>query len=129
MKQAGVGAAFRRPVGVALIATVVLASVSRTPAAVSDPVATEAGKLSGITLESGVRAFKGIPFGAPPVGELRWKEPQPVPKWDGVRRADQWGNACVQPHQPARNPNNVTVDHIHLQFLPDNVGAAATLAH
>src|SRR6185295_12354557 len=69
---------------------------------------------SGITLKSGVRAFKGIPFGAPPVGDLRWKEPQPVPKWEGVRKAEQWGNACVQPNQPARNPNNVTVD------LPDS---------
>ena len=56
-----------------------------------------AGKLSGVTLPSGVRAFKGIPFGAPPVGDLRWKEPQPVAKWDGVRKADQFGNVCVQP--------------------------------
>jgi len=60
-------------VRLALVATVVLVSVSRTPAAVSDPVATDAGKLSGVTLKSGVRAFKGIPFGAPPVGDLRWK--------------------------------------------------------
>ena len=55
------------------------------------------GKLSGVTLKSGVRAFKGIPFGAPPVGDLRWKEPQPVAKWSGVRKADQFGNVCVQP--------------------------------
>ena len=77
--------------GIALVATIVVVSVSRTPAAVSDPVTTDAGKLSGITLTSGVRAFKGVPFGAPPVGDLRWKEPQPVPKWDGVRKAEQWG--------------------------------------
>jgi para-nitrobenzyl esterase len=101
-------------VAVLLSTAVVIASVSRTPAAVSDPVATDAGKLSGVTLKSGVRAFKGIPFGAPPVGDLRWKEPQPVPQWDGVRKADQWGNACVQPNQPNRHPNNVTVD------LPDS---------
>ena len=71
-------------------------------------------RLSGVTLPSGVRAFKGIPFGAPPVGELRWKEPQPVAKWDGVRKAEQFGNVCVQPSQPNRMPNNVTVD------LPDS---------
>jgi len=99
---------------VAAVATVVLVSVARMPAAVSDPVTTDAGKLSGVTLKSGVRAFKGIPFGAPPVGDLRWKDPQPVAKWDGVRKAEQWGNACVQPNQPNRNPNNVTVD------LPDS---------
>ena len=67
-----------------------------------------------MTLASGVRAFKGIPFGAPPVGELRWKEPQPVAKWEGVRKAEQFGNVCVQPSQPNRVPNNVTVD------LPDS---------
>jgi para-nitrobenzyl esterase len=100
--------------GAALAAIVVLVSVSRMPAAVPDPVTTDAGKLSGVTLKSGVQAFKGIPFGAPPVGDLRWKDPQPVPKWDGVRKTDQWGNACVQPNQPSRNPNNVTVD------LPDS---------
>jgi para-nitrobenzyl esterase len=48
-----------------------------TPAAISDPVPTASGKLSGVTLKSGVRAFKGVPFGAPPIGDLRWKEPQP----------------------------------------------------
>jgi para-nitrobenzyl esterase len=98
----------------ALVAAAVVVSVSQTPAAVNDPVTTDAGKLSGVTLTSGVRAFKGIPFGAPPVGTLRWKEPQPVAKWEGVRKADQWGHACVQPNQTARNPNNVTVD------LPDS---------
>jgi len=91
-----------------------LAFAAHIPAAVPDPVTTDAGKLSGVTLKSGVRAFKGIPFGAPPVGDLRWKEPQPVAKWDGVRKAEQWGDVCVQPHQPNRVPNNVTVD------LPDS---------
>ena len=98
----------------ALAATLVAVSVARMPAAVSDPVTTDAGKLSGVTLASGVRAFKGIPFGAPPIGQLRWKEPQPVPKWDGVRKADTFGNVCVQPTQPTRVPNNVTTD------LPDS---------
>ena len=97
-----------------LAATLVAVAVARMPAAVSDPVTTDAGKLSGMTLASGVRAFKGIPFGAPPVGELRWKEPQPVAKWDGVRKADAFGNVCVQPKQPGRVPNNVTTD------LPDS---------
>src|SRR5262245_54817245 len=98
----------------AITAAVVAAYSVTTPAAISDPVSTASGKLSGVTLKSGVRAFKGIPFGAPPVGELRWKELQPVAKWEGVRKADQFGNVCVQPAQPNRKPNNVTVD------LPDS---------
>src|SRR5262245_20802048 len=76
-------------------AALVFAATNDVPAAISDPVKTDAGLVSGVTLASGVRAFKGIPFGAPPVGELRWKEPQPVAKWDGVRTADQFGNVCV----------------------------------
>jgi para-nitrobenzyl esterase len=98
----------------AIAAALVAAYSVTTPAAISDPVTTASGPLSGVTLKSGVRAFKGIPFGAPPIGELRWKEPQPVTRWDGVRKADQFGNVCVQPTQPNRNPNNVTVD------LPDS---------
>jgi para-nitrobenzyl esterase len=86
----------------------------RTLAAISDPVKTQDGKVSGVTLSSGVRAFKGIPFAAPPVGDLRWKEPQPVPRWEGVRKADTFGNVCVQPSATKRIPNNVAVD------LPDS---------
>ena len=40
--------------------------------------------------------FKGIPFAAPPVGDLRWKGPQPAPGWSGVRQADKFGSACLQ---------------------------------
>jgi para-nitrobenzyl esterase len=101
-------------VAVAIAAASVAAYSVTTPAAISDPVTISTGKLSGVTLASGVRAFKGIPFAAPPVGDLRWKEPQPPARWDGVRKADQFGNVCVQPSQVNRVPNNVTVD------LPDS---------
>ena len=40
--------------------------------------------------------FKGIPFAAPPVGDLRWNPPQPVKNWDGVREATQFGPRCMQ---------------------------------
>jgi para-nitrobenzyl esterase len=98
----------------AITAAVVAASTVSTPAAISDPVAIATGKLSGVTLASGVRAFKGIPFAASPVGELRWKEPAPPGRWEGVRKADQFSSVCMQPSQPDRVPNNVTVD------LPDS---------
>ena len=46
--------------------------------------------------KDGVRSFKGIPFAQPPVGDLRWREPQPVKNWTGVRNADQFGPRCMQ---------------------------------
>jgi para-nitrobenzyl esterase len=59
-------------------------------------------KISNGVIESttppkdGVRVFKGIPFAQPPVGDLRWREPQPVKNWQGVRNADQFGSRCMQ---------------------------------
>lgn len=58
-------------------------------------VKTANGSLQGIN-ESGIRTFKGIPFAQPPVGTLRWKEPQPVKNWQGVRKADKFGPRAMQ---------------------------------
>jgi para-nitrobenzyl esterase len=58
-------------------------------------VQTASGIVEGVD-ESGIRAFKGIPFAAPPIGELRWKEPQPVKSWAGVRKADKFGPRAMQ---------------------------------
>ena len=54
------------------------------------------GTLEGVVEKSGVRSFKGIPFAAPPVGPLRWKEPQPAANWSGVRKADHFGPRAMQ---------------------------------
>jgi len=58
-------------------------------------VKVASGILEGVILPE-VRIFKGVPFAAPPVGDLRWRSPQPVAKWKGVRKADAWGNRCLQ---------------------------------
>ncbi|GAC1424823.1 MAG: carboxylesterase family protein [Chitinophagaceae bacterium] len=58
-------------------------------------VQTADGLLEGVN-ESGVRSFKGIPFAQPPVGNLRWKEPQALHNWDGVRKADKFGPRAMQ---------------------------------
>ncbi|HEY4327697.1 MAG TPA: carboxylesterase family protein [Mucilaginibacter sp.] len=50
------------------------------------------GTLEGTIDGDGIRSFKGIPFAQPPVGDLRWKEPQPVANWTGVRKADHFGH-------------------------------------
>ena len=68
----------------------VLRSGTVASASIADPVKTDAGLISGTTgTTPDVRVFKGIPFAAPPVGPLRWRAPQPVAHWDGVRKADQ----------------------------------------
>ncbi|HEY2842345.1 MAG TPA: carboxylesterase family protein [Bryobacteraceae bacterium] len=65
-------------------------------AAIPDPVRLDSGSVSGAPADdAGVRAFKGIPFAAPPTSELRWKAPQPAAHWEGVRKADQFGPNCT----------------------------------
>ena len=59
------------------------------------PVQVSGGQLEG-TVENGLQVFRGIPFAVPPQGELRWKEPQPLAAWSGVRKADKFGAACAQ---------------------------------
>ncbi|HJP62613.1 MAG TPA: carboxylesterase family protein [Mucilaginibacter sp.] len=55
------------------------------------------GALEGVTnTATNINMFKGIPFAQPPVGELRWKEPQPVKNWSGVRKADHFGHNAMQ---------------------------------
>ena len=62
------------------------------------PVLTiEGGQVQGVTTDiPGVVAYKGIPYAAPPIGDLRWKEPQPVVPWDGVMQADRFGHPGYQ---------------------------------
>lgn len=68
---------------------------------ISDTVRVESGLISGTAgRSSGVRVFKGVPYARPPVGPLRWRAPQPVERWDGVRPATQFAPRCVQPDRP-----------------------------
>ena len=74
-------------------------------AADDGPRATiDAGILAGKIDETGVRVFKGIPFAAAPVGNLRWREPQPAAPWTGVRDAVDFGDRCQQGAFPAFRP-------------------------
>ena len=61
------------------------------------PVLTvEGGQIEGVVNAEGVAVYKGIPYAAPPVGDLRWKQPQPVQPWQGVRKCDKFGAASLQ---------------------------------
>ncbi len=67
--------------------------------AANDVIRVEGGLISGVATD-GVRSFKGIPFAAPPAGDLRWKPPQPVIPWTGVRKCDVFGPQCPQAPYP-----------------------------
>ena len=64
----------------------------------ADPINTSGGLVSGVTLPDGaVRAYKGIPYAKPPVGNLRWRPPEPASPWSGTLAADKFGAICMQP--------------------------------
>jgi len=65
-----------------------------------DPIAIDSGLVAGKLLPSGVKAYLGIRFAAPPVGDLRWREPQPVKPWKGVYNADRKMPECIQVLRP-----------------------------
>ncbi|WP_240953948.1 carboxylesterase family protein [Sphingomonas sp. G-3-2-10] len=65
-----------------------------------ETVRIDSGRLSGVPgRDASIRVFKGIPYAAAPVGDLRWRPPAPVRPWQGVRKADDFGNLCPQ-HDP-----------------------------
>jgi len=73
-----------------------LAGLATMAAAPTPPIVrVETGELQGV-VDDGVASFKGIPFAAPPVGDLRWRPPQPAAKWTGVRQAADFGADCMQ---------------------------------
>lgn len=80
---------------ISLFTALLFASCAKTD---PNPVLTvEGGLVQGVeTPTAGIVSYKGIPFAAPPVGDLRWKEPQPVVAWEGVKTADTYGAAAMQ---------------------------------
>src|SRR3954471_4827935 len=81
-----------------------------------DIVATDAGKVSGLTNQDGdVHIYKGIPFAAPPVGDLRWKEPQPVKPWDGVKKCTEF---AASPMQAKPDPFGVYTREFLIPYEP-----------
>ena len=74
------------------------------------PVKVEEGLLQGTYVE-GLTVYKGIPFAAPPLGDLRWRAPQPAAKWEGVRQADKFAPGPVQGGNP---PSGKSEDCLYL---------------
>jgi len=72
-------------------------------------VQTESGSVRGIT-SGGVISWKGIPYAAPPVGDLRWRTPQPVKAWQGELSADKFGPACMQTDNVPKSEDCLTLN-------------------
>jgi para-nitrobenzyl esterase len=78
------------------------------------PVKVEGGLLEG-TVEDTLTVYRGIPFAAPPLGDLRWRPPQPASKWQGVRAADKFGAPCIQTNPALANvPYTPSEDCLYL---------------
>ncbi len=93
----------------------------------ADPVRTENGLVQG-TVEDGLSVYRGIPFAAPPVGDLRWRPPQAAPNWQGVRAADQFGAACIQSNPAMANLPAPSEDCLYLNIWSPAKDAKESLA-
>ena len=106
-----------------LVAILLLTSYSISCAGVAKPeaqkITLDSGVISG-TVSDGVPAYLGIPFAAPPVGGLRWREPQPVKQWDGVLDCVKYAPACPQPKSLFYDVGSTNEDCLYL-----NVWSAA----
>jgi para-nitrobenzyl esterase len=83
----------------------------------TQPVKIEQGLLAGVK-QNGLMVYKGIPFAAPPVGDLRWRAPQPAQPWKGVKQANQFAPAPMQGGNP---PSGKSEDCLYLNvWTPAN---------
>src|SRR3954462_4785102 len=95
------------------IACVLLLFVGTTSSALT--VKVDGGRVEG-TMENGLRVYRGIPFAAPPVGDLRWREPQPVKPWQGILKALKFGPPCMQASGPPTAGNSPSEDCLYLNI-------------
>lgn len=105
------------------LAALTFCAASALPAvAALDPVRTANGQVSGVASEGqSIHVYKGIPYAAPPVGELRWQPPQPAAAWEGAREASKFSDACEQAPYPKgslyyRPPEPMSEDCLYLNI-------------
>src|SRR5262245_26321210 len=87
----------------ALLSAIAVVLLTLPTRAAMDAIRTDSGTVVG-TLKSGVNVFLGVPFAAPPVGNLRWRPPQPASYRNSDWKADQFGTSCMQTQQGSRLP-------------------------
>jgi para-nitrobenzyl esterase len=106
-----------------LAAATLVGCSGAAPAEDVDPgtvVATSTGSVRGLA-QDGVSSWEGVPYAAPPVGDLRWQAPQPVEPWSGVREARDFGPACVQGTPTALSEALIKVEDTSEDCLTLNV--------
>lgn len=105
------------------VAVLFAATVGPPLYAIQQPVKTKDGLVEGVAgNKPGIAVFKGIPFAAPPVGNLRWAAPKPAAPWPGVRKADKFSASCIQTIVEERKPwtyefmahNDISEDCLYL---------------
>jgi para-nitrobenzyl esterase len=115
------------------IVSLFVGAASIASGAVTQPVSVDGGKVLGVPgNDSSVMTFKSIPFAAPPVGNLRWRAPEPVVPWKGLHATDKYPPSCVQ-DLPSSNPpwtyefmphNEMGEDCLYLNvFVPANAAS------
>ena len=95
-------------------------------APVPSAIAVDGGRVSGTTVGD-VRVFKAIPYAAPPIGGLRWRPPQPVAAWDGVRDGSRFSPSCLQRRRPDDSFYGQIVDQMSEDCLYLNVWTRAAV--
>jgi para-nitrobenzyl esterase len=82
---------------------------SQSPGPPAATLSVEGGAVRGV-IAGGVISWKGVPYAAPPVGDLRWRGPQPVRPWTGVKDASRFGPACMQTDNVAKSEDCLTLN-------------------
>jgi para-nitrobenzyl esterase len=84
---------------------------------IAQSVLPESGTISGVS-GNGLNVYKGVPFAAPPIGELRWRPPMPVAPWTTTRKADAFAPACMQVgvSMAGETPPTVSEDCLYLNI-------------
>jgi para-nitrobenzyl esterase len=104
-------------------------SAAAAARSITPVVAIDGGPVRGVAVQSGY-AFRGLPYAAAPVGELRWRAPQPSARWTGVRDASQFAPSCPQPEEqnPFLPPGPIAEDCLYLNVsTPDLHGHGSGL--
>ncbi len=114
-----------------LLLTAAVPASSLEPTAVPLAIVhTDSGTVEGSAVGD-VVSFKGIPYAAPPVGNLRWRAPQPAPEWSGVHKALAYGTSCMQPVgksiEDFGDPGPLSEDCLYLNLWTPKIGPSGKL--